>query len=77
MRFKCLHKNLNFLFQDSLFKAFFCWFKSIENFYINICRELIYSNGTSKIEGEISDKYVPVYHESIYDEEEALLDKFS
>lgn len=29
------------------------------------------------IEGEKSETYVPAYHESIYDEEEALLDKFS
>jgi hypothetical protein len=29
------------------------------------------------IEGELSETYVPVYHESVYDEEEALLDKFS
>jgi hypothetical protein len=38
---------------------------------------LIYSNGTALIEGEFAETYVPVYHESIYDEEEALLDKFS
>ena len=29
------------------------------------------------IEGELSETYVPVYHESVYDEEELLLDKFS
>lgn len=44
---------------------------------MNLYRELIYSNGTALIEGERSQTYVPVYHESIYDEEEALLDKFS
>ena len=38
---------------------------------------MVYSNGTALIEGERSETYVPTYHESIYDEEEALLDKFS
>lgn len=38
---------------------------------------MIYSNGTALIEGQTSDGYVPKYHESVYDEEEALLDKFS
>jgi hypothetical protein len=29
------------------------------------------------IEGVSAETYVPAYHESVYDEEEALLDKFS
>jgi hypothetical protein len=40
-------------------------------------RELIYSNGTAQIEGNKSESYVPLYHESVYDDEENLLDKFS
>ena len=38
---------------------------------------MIYANGTSLIEGEISLTYVPAYQERLYDEEEQLLDKFS
>jgi hypothetical protein len=38
---------------------------------------MIYSNGTALIEGELSESYVPKYHELLYDEEEQLLDKFS
>ena len=45
--------------------------------FADIFRELIYSNGTALIEGNFSETYVPIYHESIYNEEEALLDKFS
>ena len=40
-------------------------------------RELIYSNGSALIEGIQSLKYVPDYHELLYDEEEQLLDIFS
>jgi len=38
---------------------------------------MIYSNGTSSITGTQSLKYVPSYIESVYDEEEQLLDTFS
>jgi hypothetical protein len=40
-------------------------------------REMIYSNGTALIEGNRSETYVPIYHETIYDEEEDTIDKFS
>lgn len=39
--------------------------------------ELIYSNGTALISGQIAEEYVPSYLETVYDEEEALLDMFS
>mmetsp|Transcript_9977 Transcript_9977/g.9905 ORF Transcript_9977/g.9905 Transcript_9977/m.9905 type:complete len:229 (+) Transcript_9977:1883-2569(+) len=39
--------------------------------------ELIYLNGTSQIEEENSVSYVANYQESLYDEEEKLLDQFS
>ena len=38
---------------------------------------MIYFNGTALIEDELSETYVPKYHELLYDEEEQLLDKFS
>ena len=43
----------------------------------HVYREMIYSNGTALIEGQLSETYVPEYHELLYDEEEQLLDKFS
>ena len=38
---------------------------------------MIYSNGTALIEDTPAETYVPSYQESLYDEEEQLLDKFS
>ena len=49
----------------------------VQSFLLLIQKEMIYSNGSALIEGVRSEKYVPEYHELLYDEEENLLDTFS